>query len=86
MDMSLGTRQELAMDRETCSPWCRKQSDMTERLNWTEQMLSSFISSGFSNLVLLDCNFQLIKIVEFIERKKEYIANILFSFHYLVDL
>ena len=33
MDMSLGTRQELAMDRETCSPWCRKQSDMTERLN-----------------------------------------------------
>ena len=40
MDMSLRKLQELAMDRETwptaCSPWGCKESDMTERLNWTE--------------------------------------------------
>ena len=33
MDMSLGKLQELVMDREAWSPWCRKELDMTERLN-----------------------------------------------------
>ena len=37
MDMSLGGLQELVMDREACySSWGRRESDMTERLNWTE--------------------------------------------------
>ena len=36
MDMSLSKLQELAMDWEDlacCSPWGRKESDMTEGLN-----------------------------------------------------
>ena len=34
MDMSLSKLQKLVMDREAyCSPWGRKDSDMTERLN-----------------------------------------------------
>ena len=39
MDMGLGGLQELVMDREglaCCSSWGRKESDTTERLNWTE--------------------------------------------------
>ena len=36
MDMSLSKLRKLVMDRACCSPWSRKESDMTERLNWTE--------------------------------------------------
>ena len=33
MDMGLSKLQELVMDRECCSPWDHKESDMTEGLN-----------------------------------------------------
>ena len=40
VDMSLGRLRELVMEREVwhaaCSSWVRKESDMTEQLNWTE--------------------------------------------------
>ena len=33
MDMNLGKLWEMVEDREACSPWGHKESDMTERLN-----------------------------------------------------
>ena len=45
MDMSLSKLRELVMDREVmdrtvcCTPWGRKELDMTERLNWTETII-----------------------------------------------
>ena len=33
VDVSLSKLHELVMDREACSPWGGKESDMTERLN-----------------------------------------------------
>ena len=41
IDMSLSKLWELVMDREACmlySPWGRKESNMTEWLNWTEEV------------------------------------------------
>ena len=40
VDMSLNKFWELVMDKEAimcCSPWGRKELDMIEQLNWTEQ-------------------------------------------------
>ena len=38
VDTNLSKLQEMVMDRDAwyCSPWCHKESDMTEWLNWTE--------------------------------------------------
>ena len=36
MDMSLSKLWEFVKDREPCSPWGRKESDTTERLNNNE--------------------------------------------------
>ena len=36
MNIGLGEFRELVMDRACCGSWGRKESDMTERLNWTE--------------------------------------------------
>ena len=36
MDMGLGGLRELVMDRVCYSPWGCKESDTTDRLNWTE--------------------------------------------------
>ena len=44
IDMNLSKLWELVMDRRSlacCSPWGRKEWNMTERLNWTELNLSN---------------------------------------------
>ena len=37
MDVSLRKHQELVTDNEAWRPWGRKELDMTEWLNWTEE-------------------------------------------------
>jgi len=53
MYMSLSKLQELMMDRECCSSWGHKESDMTERLNWTEPQCLRTISG--SELINKSC-------------------------------
>ena len=50
MDMSLSKLRELVKDREAwcCSPWGRKELEMTERLNRTDRILSS---DGFQHIL-----------------------------------
>ena len=39
MDLSLSKLQDLVMDRlQCCSPWGQKESDMIQRLNWTDNL------------------------------------------------
>ena len=51
MDMSLSKLRELVMDREACDSWGRKESDTTERLNWTELNESEDYSNYFRERV-----------------------------------
>ena len=50
MDMSWSKFWEVLMDREAwcCSPWGRKELEMTERLNQTDRILSSV---GFQHIL-----------------------------------
>ena len=56
MDMSFSNLQELVMDREawscSCSPWGRKESNMTEWLNWTEKIFFSLIMVQYALCLL----------------------------------
>ena len=57
IDMSLGKLREFAMDREALvcyNSWGRKESDTTERLNWTEcmrRMLNSTIIMKIKKII-----------------------------------
>ena len=54
IDMSLSKLQELVIDREgltCCSPWGRKELDVTEQLNWTELPIEQIITWKISILI-----------------------------------
>ena len=57
MDMSLGEFRELVVDKEACVPhhnsWGCKESDTTERLNWTENNYCKYIILFFHCIVWL---------------------------------
>ena len=54
MDMSLSKLRKLVMDREApcSSPWGLKESDMTERLNWTELNWICILTVSWRILIL----------------------------------
>ena len=65
MDVNLSALQELVMDREAwhaaihgglacCDSWGRKESDMTEWLNWTEWMILFCQNDIFSSIKTAD--------------------------------
>ena len=52
MDMNLNKLWELVMDREACIPCGRKESDMTEWLNWTEHWRIDVFELGCWRILL----------------------------------
>ena len=51
MDMSFGNLQELVMDREAWHSWGHKESDTTERLNWTKcNNMATIFSTTFPQM------------------------------------